>query len=300
MKIAINEVLPFDPRGKLCTAGLLTALFLTAFSSGLAAHKTSYQPENGFVTQIKSGEADVVQAVEGVMEDQIIHGTYSYEKERTLYGAHATSAAPIFGRWDDAGRVFYKVAPGILAPRFFKDSGDIGTIWVRYVVEPVDPSQTNLRIDAVFVDARNVIHRSAGEVEAAEYRAIQDRLAANQDEKQLARESTLKNKENGEQSREERQVSAKYSIGPDDNWAVGLSMPQLEQRVSELRREAELQVRDSGALLKSAPFRKATTLASLAAKTEVAVVVLTPNWYGVETADGHRGWIHRSQLEPVE
>lgn len=212
MKIAITEVLPFDPRGKRCTAGLVTALFLTAFPSGMAAHKTSYQPENGFVTQIKSGEADVLQAVEGVTEDQIIHGTYSYEKQRTLYGAHATSDAPIFGRWDDAGRAFYKVAREIIAPRFFKDSGDIGTIWVRYVVEAVDHSQTKLRIDAIFVDARNVIHPSAGEVEAAEYRAIQDRLA-NQDEKQLTQESTQENKESGGQSREERQVSKASALG---------------------------------------------------------------------------------------
>ena len=29
------------------------------------------------------------------------------------------------------------------------------------------------------------------------------------------------------------------------------------------------------------------------------MVVLTPYWYGVETEDGHRGWVHHSQLEPL-
>ena len=34
-------------------------------------------------------------------------------------------------------------------------------------------------------------------------------------------------------------------------------------------------------------------------ESEVLVVVLTKYWYGVETADGHRGWVHRSQAEPL-
>jgi len=34
-------------------------------------------------------------------------------------------------------------------------------------------------------------------------------------------------------------------------------------------------------------------------RTEVVVLIITPYWYGVETADRHRGWVHRSQLEPL-
>jgi len=26
---------------------------------------------------------------------------------------------------------------------------------------------------------------------------------------------------------------------------------------------------------------------------------LTKYWYGVETTDGHKGWVHRSQAEPL-
>jgi SH3-like domain-containing protein len=34
----------------------------------------------------------------------------------------------------------------------------------------------------------------------------------------------------------------------------------------------------------------------LPSKTPVLILVLTPNWYGVETTDGHHGWIRRSQV----
>jgi hypothetical protein len=31
----------------------------------------------------------------------------------------------------------------------------------------------------------------------------------------------------------------------------------------------------------------------------VVILILTPFWYGVETQDGHRGWIHRDQVEQL-
>jgi hypothetical protein len=257
------------------------------------------EPESIYLVQVTSSADDVIRAVQAVTEDQIIHGTFSYEKERTLYGAHAANSVPVFGAWDQPGKVFYKVATGVLAPRYFKDSGDIGTIAVRYVVAPVDPKTTTLRIDAVFVDARNVKHASKGSVEAAEYAAIQTYLQTLQNDRQEAEKA-----EQTAAQRAEPQGAALAKSSGDalmsDSWALGLTVPQLEQRVSELRREVELQVRDSGASLKSAPYRAASTLASLPSRSTVVVVVLTPYWYGVQTEDGHRGWIHRSQLEPVE
>ncbi|MGB9256077.1 MAG: hypothetical protein WCC25_14655, partial [Candidatus Korobacteraceae bacterium] len=58
-------------------------------------------------------------------------------------------------------------------------------------------------------------------------------------------------------------------------------------------------VREQGAQLKSAPFHSAAILESVPAQSEVLIVVVSPYWYGVETDDGHRGWIHHSQLEPL-
>jgi hypothetical protein len=255
-------------------------------------------PENVFLVQVNAPEADVLRAVQEVSEDQIIHGTYSFEKERTLYGAHAANLAPVFGKWDQPGKVFYKVANNVLAPRFFKDSEDIGTISVRYIIQAVEAGSTSLRIDAVFVDARNLKHPSKGSVEAAEYGAIQQRMQsiqAEQKQTQRAAQEIAAERAAGMG----KGAGTRISADPGDSWAVGLTVAQLEQRVSELRRDAELQTKESGASLKTAPYRSASTLATLPAHAQIVVVVLTPYWYGVETEDGHRGWIHRSELEPL-
>jgi len=38
--------------------------------------------------------------------------------------------------WTEGGKVFYKVRQQALDPRNFKDSGDVGTLAVRYVLQP--------------------------------------------------------------------------------------------------------------------------------------------------------------------
>ncbi len=189
------------------------------------------------------------------------------------------------------------MAANVLAPRFFKDSEDIGTIYVRYVIQPVDAATSSLRIDAVFVDARNVKHASKGSVEAAEYGAIQQHIQSIQAEQKQTEQA--KQEIAAERAAAGKTSPAKASADPGEAWSVGLTVSQLEQRVAELRRDTELQTRASGASLKAAPYRSAATLASLPARTEVVIVVLTPYWYGVETEDGHRGWIHRNELEPL-
>lgn len=285
---------------KLPSARPLLVVFLLFSFIPLSASKSSESLDAGFLVQVNAPEADVVRAVQEVTEDQIVHGTFSYDKERTLYGAHAAASAPVFGAWDQPGKAFYKIATGILAPRFFKDSEDVGTISVRYVVQPVEANSTSLRIDAVFVDARNVKHPSKGSVEAAEYGAIQDRVRAIQAERTETDQAAQQIAAQRAQPQRERQ-DVKHDVTDfGDSWAVGLTVPELEQRVNELRREVELQVKDAGASLKAAPFRAATTLASLPAKSDVVIVVLTPYWYGVQTEDGHRGWVHRSELEPLD
>lgn len=265
------------------------------YACGLFAASAS---ETSLLVQINAPEADVRRAVQEVTEDQIVHGTYSFEKERTLYGAHAANAAPVFGKWDQAGKVFYKIADKVLAPRFFKDSEDIGTISIRYVIQPIEAGTTSLRIDAVFVDARNVKHSSKGSVEAAEYGAIQQHLQSIQTE-QKDTEHAAQEIAAERAAGMGKPPATKTSVDPGDSWSVGLTVPQLEQRVAELRREVELLTGESGASLKAAPYRSAATLAALPARTQVVVEVLTPYWYGVETEDSHRGWIHRNELEPL-
>jgi hypothetical protein len=36
---------------------------------------------------------------------------------------------------------------------------------------------------------------------------------------------------------------------------------------------------------------------TLAAYTEVVIVIVTPHWFGVETPDGQRGWLPTEELE---
>ena len=93
-------------------------------------------------------------------------------------------------------------------------------------------------------------------------------------------------------------TSAPADAGSDSSTS-SLTVPELQKQIETLRRQVELRVKDPGAPLKSAPFKGSTTLESLPGATEVLVEILTPYWYGVETEDGHHGWIHHSQLEPL-
>jgi hypothetical protein len=263
----------------------------------LVSQAKSPKDEASFVMQMEAPPADVLQAVEQVTQDQIIHGTYSYEKERILYGAHSAGSARVFGAWRGEGKVFYKVAENVLAPRNFKDTGDIGTISVRYVVQQIAPTTMTIQIDAVFVDARNVHHASTRTVESSEFAAIQERVKnidASRRETQMAAENADRT-----QLRPSQSAAIPAAAGTEEAPTPPATVPELQKQIASLRRQVELRVRDQGAQLKSSPFHSAATLQSLSPETEVVIVILSPYWYGVETEDGHRGWIHHSQLEPL-
>jgi hypothetical protein len=271
--------------------------FLLASVSGAPLPKSGSPDETPrFKMRVEAPEADVLEAVQQVSQDQIIHGTYSYEKERILYGAHGAQSASVFGNWKGSGTVFYKVANNILSPRYFKDTNDIGTVSIRYVVESADSNATILQIDAMFVDARNGKHPSLGNVEASEYSAIQQHLRTIQSKHQA-----IEDKSAAGTSFTSTPPSAQPSVSTEASSPSpsSLSVPAMQKHVEALRHQVELRVKDQGAQLKASPFHSAATLQSLAAESEVLIVVLTPYWYGVETEDGHRGWIHHSQLEPL-
>ena len=242
--------------------------------------------------------ADVMKAVKEVTQDQIIHGTYSYDKERILYGAHGAGEARVFGIWKGQGTAFYKVAANVLSPRYFKDSEDIGTISVRYVVQQASPTAAILQIDAVFVDARNVHHPSLGNVEASEYTAIQDHLRRIQAERLDSQERSTTSA-SGAAPAPASQFDAQTQPAPASAAVEPSTIPELQKRIDVLRHTVELRVKDRGAQLKASPFQRAATLESVPAQSDVLIVIVSPYWYGVETEDGHRGWIHHSQLEPL-
>jgi hypothetical protein len=272
--------------------------FLSATSlMSLPSSKRDSESKNAFITDLSASEADVLQAVKEVVQDQVVHGTFQFANEKDMAGAHAAESASAFALWTGPGTVFFKVADNVLSPRNFKNSNDLGTVTVRYIVQSIDPSTTSLRIESVFIETnRRTVHPSEGVVETAEYAAIQQRVQAIQFERKEAAD---------EHARNEQQKAAKQAEAERAAREAGLSssaassVQELEQRVEKLRHQVEAKVKVKDTPLKSAPYRSAATIQPLAANTEVVILILTPFWYGVETPDGHRGWIHRDQLEQL-
>jgi hypothetical protein len=223
----------------------------------------------------------------------------------------------VFPAWTESGKVFYKVRRNALDPRNFKNSGDVGTLAVRYVVQGQDEKHTVLRIDAIFVeDFRHVAHASNGSVEGAEYKDIHDHLDSIELMKTEAAEAE---KTKQESSSKKQQVTLKDETGepslePRPSPKVNQPPPappqsveptpiepapsvSIEQRVHTLKQQVERIVKAPGAPLKSAPFHSASTLQALPSGAEVLIVITTPYWFGVETHDGQHGWVQRDELE---
>jgi len=254
-------------------------------------------PSPGFSGELAGSPTDVIQALNEVLEDRIIHGTHVFDKEPTLTGATVVASTPLFEPWPGPGRVFYKIRKDVVAPRHFRESEDMGTIAVRYVVTRADQDRTRIRIDAIFVEtARRRLHPSDGTVESSEFKVIQEHLQAIQ----FAAQEAADAKRRLESADLVRQTVIRQREDETTRLAAAQSSVQdLEQRMSALRHEVERRVKAPGAELKAAPFRAAAKVKTLAAYTEVVIVIVTPHWYGVETPDGQRGWMPTDQLETL-
>ena len=311
------------------------ALGLCVLAVPFSAHgKDHVSYGEGLIVNIPLTESEVEQVVADIAQNGIIRGTKEYNKDEYVSGAQAATSSHSFPEWDQGGQVFYKVRLQALDPRNFKDSGDSGTLTVRYVVKAQGEKNTVLRIDANFQeDFRHSIHPSNGSVESAEYKDIQEHLEAIEVMKKQNLESVKERQERlakkhetgmwgeseGESSSRNNSEIAEGSATPapqamstppappqpqpeqppaSQPAAVSLQPGQtLQQHVEELRRQLGRVVKAPGAPLKSAPFHTASTLKSLASGTEVLILINTPYWYGVETHDGQHGWLMRDQLE---
>ncbi len=292
------------PRYFLRTSLLSLFCVLILFSGICAAASTKNnqrESPNALQLVLNSPMKQVLEAVQEVAGDQVIYGTQSYQRERNLTGAHPAESSSAFDDTSGTGKVLYKVADGVLSPTNFKNSGDMGTITVRYVITAFDEKSTNLRIDAVFIEnTSRKVHESDGSVEAAEFGEIRQHLETiaakveleKDEEARIARERQEKQSELDLMSRQDAAAAAKRT-------ATAPIATDLEKRVAQLRKQAEVRVRASGTQLKTAPYKGASNIQSLAPYTDVVVLILTPYWYGVQTVDGHRGWVHRSEVEAV-
>ena len=277
--------------GLVVTAVLLATVLLEARGN---SSQENYGA--GLSVSVPVTEPQLLQAVQDVAADGIIQGSKEYNKDEYIAGAEAADSTPVFPKWTGSGQVFYKVRKNALDPRNFKDSGDSGTLAVRFVVQAGDDKSAILKIDAIFVDDfHRRLHQSNGSVEAAEYAAIQDHLAAMHLQNERSTE---------EEQRHQQEVAAKELERKRKQQQLDLSVAQapgesLEQHVRRLRHDVERVVKSPGGRLRSAPFRSASSLKSLPPGTEVVILISTPYWYGIETDDGQHGWLHRSELEPL-
>jgi len=284
----------------------------------------------GLIVNIPVPEAEVVQVVQEVVQNGVIRGTKEYNKDQFVGGAIAADSSNVFPAGDQKGKVFYKVRMHAIDPRNFKDSGDVGTLVVRYVIQPQGEKNTVLRIDALFEeDFRHTVHQSDGSVESAEYKDIREHLdqielmQRQNLEAEQERQELLAKKKNGAiqsnavpaarppepvppvpqamQSTADTAAPAAATTSPEPapvpSPTAQTSTQSLEQHVKDLRRQVERLVKEPGAPLKSAPFHTAGTLQLLTPGTEVLILISTPYWYGVETHDGQHGWMLRDQLE---
>jgi hypothetical protein len=269
-----------------------------AFALSLAApgKSTRVSYGTGLNVTVPATEAELLKAVEEVIGDGKIEGTKEYNKDEYVSGAQAEESTTAFPKWTGPGQVFYKVRKNALDPRNFKDSGDSGILAVRYIVQHGNEQQTNLQIDAIFVDDfHHHSHLSNGSVESAEYGAIQDYLAkAKQQKLQTAEAEQRRSRDlaakEAERKRRQAQLEVTLAQAPGET---------LEQHIRKLQHEVERVVRSPGAQLKSAPFHSATSLQSLPPGSQVVILISTRYWYGVETEEGQHGWIHHSQLEEL-
>jgi hypothetical protein len=280
----------FCPRNSACSTLLL---FLLA--APCAAKETL--TTSGLVREFFGSLEEVRQAVQFVVHDQIIHGTLIFDKEPILNGAEAVTSTPLFDPWQGPGDVYFKIRKNAIAPRHFLDSGDQGTIAVRFVLIPVDANRTRVKVDAIYQEtAHRIFHPSDGTVEKSEMKEIKDQLETLQEAAAQAADARRR------QTSAELVHQSLVRQHEDETTRISnaqSSQKDLEQQVNALHHELERRVKAPGGDLKAAPFQSAATLKTLSAFTDVVILIVTPHWLGVETPDGQRGWLPEDLLEQL-
>ena len=116
-----------------------------------SGHGGAAAGSEGFTIDLTASEADVLKAVQGVVKDQVIHGTYVYEREQTLTGAVEQTSSSYFGDWGARATSSTKFEGTRSPPTFQEQHGywrDYRAIRGAGVLE----NRTHLVITAVFVE----------------------------------------------------------------------------------------------------------------------------------------------------
>jgi hypothetical protein len=177
--------------------------------------KDATQYGMGLIVNLPFPEAEVEQVVQEVIQNGTIRGTKEYNKDEYISGANPVTSTKVFPDPVENGKAYYKVRLTALDPRNFKDSSDVGTLAVRYVVQAQGEKNTVLRIDARFVeDFRRVSHASNGSVEGAEYKNIHEHLESIELMKQQTAEALKEKGAQAAQKQESALVDATPAVSP--------------------------------------------------------------------------------------
>lgn len=278
---------------RACTAVLLvTAAVLCFFVPVHPRERKEWG--NGFTIDLDQPYPLVLDVVQSVTEDGIIRGTFEYKGTSQLEGASPAKSSDAFPAASGQGTVLYKVRSKTLAPEHFRDSGDQGTVTVRYIVQSLGPQSTRLRIDAIFrQDAGHRSHPSDGTPENAEFLVIADKLKdiADQQQKRLAERAA---------AQQAQQLAALQAELEQENIqlkAVLAQQDQVQKEIQQLQDASAAQIKTSSADLKAAPYVSSTTLQALPPGETVTILRRTPNWCRVQTKNGAQGWVNRRMLE---
>jgi hypothetical protein len=279
----------------LTVLALISTLAILLLPMAGAPRETLSTP--GIIREFPVSSNEIRQAVLAVVGDKIVHGTLVFDKEPILTGAEAVDSTSLFDPWEGPGEVYFKIRKNAIAPRHFLESGDQGTIAVRYVIIPVDANRTRVKIDALYQESEHrVVHASDGTVEKSEMKEIKDQLEALQEA--AAQAADARRRETSAELVRQSLVRQHDDETSRFNNAQS-AQKDLEQQVSALHHELERRVKAPGADLKAAPFQSAASLKTLSAFTDVVILIVTPHWLGVETPEGQRGWLPQDRLEQL-
>jgi hypothetical protein len=281
-------------------------LLLLAVALPLAARTKDKLPYGeGLIVNISLPESEVEQVVEDVSPGRRNQGNQGIQQGRVRRGRESRRLPRTrFRLGPGRERFSTKSAMQAIDPRNFKDSGDVGTITVRYVVVP-SGARTHSCASTRFLQKTSATPCTSptDRSKAAEYKDIREHLDQHRAHEKAGRRGC------GESAQERLAKKQNLALGNNapaaESASIVLSGTALrprripirshfaargairartgrsqdkrhprqttEERVKDLRKQVVRLVKSPGAPLKSAPFHTATTMQLLGAGTEVLI-----------------------------
>ena len=283
----------------------LNVLAVVMFAT-VAHSKAREEAAPSFTIDVDKSYDEVVKIVEDVARGSVIRGTFEYVGDEQLEGAQFAETSHFFAPWSGGGKVFFKLRAKTLAPKHFINSNDVGTVAVRYVVQPSGPNSTRLTIDAVFVEnAGHHTHASDGYVETCEFAEIGKRL---QEFEQQAMPGGAGEFSSSKDGKAISSLNSPGSSGSSDIQraiadqkaqlaAETANLQKIEDQSRQIRTSEFVRIRAERAELKASPYSHARVVEALKQGQQVTILAKSAYWLRVRSEDGQEGWLHHSSVE---